>query len=170
MRTPVGWTLCACCALWGTSAAAHAAPEQITSTTAVSTAASDNSARAAHAWLDRRVLTLLAMGCLVGVIAGWASGGPRETRLRLLKKPKKARLSVLVSPGPAPRLIPGDSPHATRSRWARAQVSRQTPIGDTHPRVLHYFAPFADAAAASEDARVDYLLESDEADAPTESN
>jgi hypothetical protein len=104
------------------------------------------------------------------MIAGWASAGPRDTRLRLLKKPKKARLSVLVSPGPAPRLIPGDSPNARRARWARAPVSRQTSVGDTHPRVLHYFAPFADAAETNEDARVDYLLESDEAEAPADSD
>jgi hypothetical protein len=118
---------------------------------------------------DRRVLTLLAMGCLVGMIVGWAGGGPRDIRLRLLHKPKKARPSVLVSPGPAPRLIPGDSPHATRARWARAPVSRQTPVGDTHPRVLHYYAAFADSTEASEEARVDFLLE-DEADAPADSD
>jgi hypothetical protein len=49
-------------------------------------------------------------------------------------------------------------------------------VGDTHPRVLHYFAAFADSAEAGEDAHVDYLLESSEdveeplpdaADAPT---
>jgi hypothetical protein len=120
--------------------------------------------------LDRRVLTLLAMGCLVGVIAGWASGGPRETRVRLLTKPNKKPPPVLVSPGPAPRLIPGDSPHARRARWARAPVSRQTPVGATHPRVLHYFAAFADSTEASEDAHVDYLLESDEAEPPTEAD
>jgi hypothetical protein len=54
-------------------------------------------------------------------------------------------------------------------------VSRQTPAGDTHPRVLHYFAAFADSAEAGEGAHVDYLLESsdevaeslaDPADAP----
>jgi hypothetical protein len=90
--------------------------------------------------------------------------------MRLLKKPKKARPSVLVSPGPSPRLIPNDSPNATRARWARAPVSRQTPVGDTHPRVLHYFAPFADSAEPSEDAHVDFLLEAEEAEPPIESD
>jgi hypothetical protein len=186
MRAPFGWTLksgaslqilCGCCALWGAPAVALATPEQITSTTAVATPlpaamnslANHSTARVRGFLFDRRVLTLLATGCVVGMIAGWASGGPRETRLRLLNKPKKTHLSVLVSPGPAPRLIPSDSPKARRARWTRAPVSRQTPVGDTHPRVMHYLAAFADSAEATEDARVDYLLESDEEEAPTDS-
>lgn len=189
MRTPFGWTLtaqaslrilCACCALCGAPAAALAASEQSTATTAASTVpaaaanstAHDHTAEVSRSSLDRRVLTLLAMGCLVGMIAGWARGGPRETRVRLLHKPKKTHLSVLVSPGPAPRLIPGDSPNARRARWSRAEVSRQTPIGATHPRVLHYLAAFADSPDASDEAHVDYLLDEeslpDPANAPTD--
>jgi hypothetical protein len=124
--------LCASCVLLGTPAAALAAPKQVTPTPAVTTPAAttstaDNSnAHSDGVSFDRRVLTLLAMGCLVGMIVGWVGGGPRETRLHLLAKPKKAHLSVLVPPGPAPRLIPNDSPNATRARWTRAPVSRQT--------------------------------------------
>lgn len=135
-----------------------------------SSPANDSTARVGGFSFDRRVFTLLAMGCLVGLIAGWVRAGPREPRLRLLNKPKKTELSVLVSPGPAPRLVPSDSPNATRARWSRAEVSRQTPAGATHPRVLHYFAPFADSAEASEDAHVDFLLESEEGEPPTESD
>ena len=143
MRASFGWTptwltslqvLCAYCALLGTPVVALAAPEQVTPTSAVTTpvlAATTSTADNSNAHIggvsfDRRVLTLLAMGCLVGMIVGWVSGGPRETRLHLLEKPKKAHLSVLVPPGPAPRLIPNDSPNATRARWTRAPVSRQT--------------------------------------------
>jgi hypothetical protein len=191
MRTPFGWTLtaqaslrilCAWCVLCGAPAAALAAPDQSTSTTAVTTmppgaanpTANGAAAQVGRGSVDRRVLTLLAMGCLVGMIAGWARGGPREPRVRLLHKPKKTHLSVLVSPGPPPRLIPGDSPNARRARWSRAEVSRQTPIGATHPRVLHYIAPFADPADASDEARIDFLLEeeplTDPADATTDSD
>jgi hypothetical protein len=132
--------------------------------------ANGDSAAVASASFDRRVLTLLAMGCLVGMIAGWASGGPREPRVRLLKKPKKTHLSVLVSPGPAPRLIPGDSPNATRARWRRAEVSRQTPIGATQSGGIHYIAAFADPAEASDDSHIDYLLESDEIEPATDAD
>lgn len=173
MRTPFGWTLtaqtslqvlCACCALWCAPAAALAAPEQITPMPVVSTPApgaatsmaNDSSVRIGGVSFDRRVLTLLAMGCLVGMIAGWVSVAPRETRFRLLNKPKKTRLSVLVPPGPAPRLIPRDSPNATRA--SRAPVSRQTPAGATRPRVINYIAAFGDSAEASAGGRVDYLL------------
>jgi hypothetical protein len=190
MRTPFGWTLtsqtslqvlCASCALWCAPAAALAAPEQITPTPVVSTPApvaatsmaDISTARIGGVWFDRRVLTLLAMGCLVGMITGWASGGPRETRFRLLNKPKKTHLSVLAPPGPAPRLIPSDSPNATRARWTRAPVSRQTPAGATGSSAVDYIAVFADSAEASEGARVDYLLESSDSeeesvDPPTE--
>ena len=174
MRTPFGWSLtsqtslqvlCACCALWSAPAAALAAPEQITPTPVISTPApaatsmaNDSTARIGGVSFDRRVLTLLAMGCLVGMIAGWVGGGPRETHFRPLNKPKKMRLSVLVPPGPAPRLIPSDSPNATRARWTRAPVSRQTPAGATGSGVIDYIAAFADSAEASEGGRVDYLL------------
>jgi hypothetical protein len=174
MRTPFGWTLtartslhalCACCALWCAPAAALAASEQIapmpvsTPASAAATSMANNSTvRIGGVSFDRRLLTLLAMGCLVGVIAGWVGGGPRETRFRLLNKPKKTRLSVLVPPGPAPRLIPRDSPNATRPSSTRAPMPRQTPAGATRPRVVTYIAAFADAAEASEAGRVDYLL------------
>jgi hypothetical protein len=92
------------------------------------------------------------------MIVGWVSGGPRDTRFRLLNRPKKTRLSVLVPPGPPSRLIPSDSPNATRARWTRAPVSRQTPACATGSGVIDYIAAFADSAEASEGDRVDYLL------------
>jgi hypothetical protein len=180
MRKPFGWTrptqtslraLCACCALWVTPAVALPAADHTTPTTAISPTAPASSASLANnrtaqvggVWFDRRVLMLIAMGCLIGMIAGWASGGPRETRFRLLNKPKKTQVSVLVPPGPAPRLIPGDSPNATRARSTRAPVLRQTPAaGPARSRVIDYIAPFADPAARSEAARIDYLLSSSE--------
>lgn len=142
MRTPFGWTLtcrpplqvlCACCVLWAVPADALAAAQQIT---------------------PGHVLTLLALGGLVGIIAGWSRRGARKPRVRLLNKPKKTRLSVLVPPGPAPRLVPGDSPNATRAQ-TRAPLSSQLPAGATH---FDYIAAFADSGEASEGARVDYLL------------
>jgi hypothetical protein len=174
MRTPFRWTrpsqtslhaLYVCCALWGAPAAALAEPEQTTPTPVVSTpapaaatVANNSPARIASLLFDRRVLMLLAMGGLIGMIAGWVGRDPREPRVRLLNKPKKTCLSVLVPPGPAPRLIPGDSPNATRPRSTRAPVPRQTPIGAARPRVIDYLAAFADSAEASEGVRVDYLL------------
>ena len=41
---------------------------------------------------DRRVLILLAMGCIVGMIAGWVNGGPRETGERPLGREPVARV------------------------------------------------------------------------------
>ena len=102
-----------------------------------------------------QVWCLLALGCVVGVIAAWVSRGPRKTRLRLLNKPTKARLPVLVPPGPAPRLIPSDSPNATRPVGTGAPLSRQLPAGATH---INYIAAFADSGKGSEGGRVDYLL------------
>jgi hypothetical protein len=149
-----------------------AATEQVTPTPAASAPVSvarinNSTTHVGGVSFDRRVLTLLAMGCLVGVIAGWVSGGPREPRLRLLSKAKKTRLSVLVLPGPAPRLIPSDSPNATRARWARASASRQTPDGATRPGIVDYLAVFAGSAEGSEGDRVDYLLESTDSASPT---
>jgi hypothetical protein len=178
MRTPFRWTLpgqsplqvlCTCCALWGAPAAVAGTPEQVTPAPVVSTPApaaapstpKDNTARTGG--VDRRVLTLLAMACLVGMIAGWTSGGPREPRVRLLTKPKKTeQLSVLVPPGPTPRLIPSDSPNATRARPGRAPVPRQTPAGTSRSGIVDYIAPFTDAAKTSGEGRLDYLLESDD--------
>lgn len=150
MRIPFGsltshtslQVLCACCAFWGMPAAA--------------------AARGGSVFFDRRVLTLLALACLVGMIAGWVGGGPRETGFRLLNKPKKSHLSVLVPPGPAPRLIPGDSPNATRAQRALAPLPRQTPADAGGSGGINYIAAFADSAEASEGAKVDYLLVSSE--------
>jgi hypothetical protein len=153
MRTPWLHALCVCCALWGLSGAALAEPVQVTPAPAA--AAKNTAARIGSILLDRQVLTLLAMGCVIGMIAGWIRRDPREPRVRLLHKPKKTCLSILVPPGPAPRLIPGDSPNATRPRSTRAPVQRQTPVGAARPRVIDYLAAFADPAEAS---GVDYLL------------
>jgi hypothetical protein len=180
--------VCACCVLWSAPADARSAAEQITSPTAVSAQPSiaantighnsgtrANSARTsvAHsrradspAGFDKRVLTLLGMGGVIGLIAGWASGGPRETRFRLFNKPKKTHLSVLVPPGPPPRLIPNESPYATRARWTRDPIPRPMPPPGTQSRVIHYLAPFADSPETSESAQVDYLLE--ETDPPSD--
>jgi hypothetical protein len=170
MQKPVGqtlssltslWILCACCALWGAPAAAQAASEHITPTPALSTSAATaptSTARGGGVWFDRRVLTLLAIGCLVGILAGWASRDPRETHFRLLNRPRKTGLPVLVPPGPAPRLIPSDSPNSTRARWTRAPVSCQTRASATRSGVIDYIAAFADSAEASDGDRVDYLL------------
>jgi len=178
MRTPLRWTLtrhislhalCACCALWGAPAVTLAVPEQITPTPVtsapVSTAATPTTnngiARVGSVSVVRLVLTLLAVACLIGMIAGWGRGGPRKPRLRLLNKPKKTPLSVLVPPGPAPRLIPSDSPNATRAHGTRTPMSRQLPAGATH---INYLAAFSDSANASERARVDYLLVSSDSE------
>src|SRR5689334_2134881 len=99
-------------------------------------------------------LMLLALGCCIGLIAGWVSKVPRKTRVRLLTKPKDADLSVLVAPGPAPRLVPSDSPHATRPH-ARAPLTRQPPPANvTH---VDYSAAFSDGGTGQDESRVDYL-------------
>lgn len=108
-------------------------------------------------------LTLLAIAWLVGMIAGWISRGHRETRLRLHHKPKKSALPVLVPPGPAPRLIPSDSPKAARA-------SRLRPAGGPRYGAIDYLAAFSDSP---ERGRVDYLLVSSDSveesvDAPEE--
>jgi hypothetical protein len=176
MRTPFGWTLpsqtslqvaCACYALWGGPTAALAAPEQsrpapVASTpapAAPTTVADDSTARIGGASFNRRVLMLVAVGCLVGIIVGRARRDrPRETRFRLYNKPQKVRVSVLVPPTPAPRLIPSESPNATRARSIGAPVSRPTPVGAAGLGVIHYIAAFADSAEASGGTRIDYLL------------
>ena len=175
MRMPFAWTLpsqtslqvvCACYALWGAPAAGLAAPEQIVSTPVVSTTApaaptstaNNGAVRIDSVVFNRRVLTLVAMGCLAGAIVGWVWRGSRETRFRLLSKPKKMGLSVLVPPTPAPRLIPGDSPNATRARSIRAPIPRQTPAVATRSGVIDYIAAFADPGEARRGSRVDYLL------------
>jgi len=175
MRTPFGWTLtsqtplqvlCACFVLWGMPTAALAAPEQLTPPSVQSTAAPaavtatpDNSA--AHiggASFNRRALLLLALACLIGLMVGRASRGAREPRVRLLNKPKKTPLSVLVPSRPVPRLIPGDSPHATRPRSTPVPVPRRTPESTTG--VIDYLAAFAGSAEGGDKLRVDYLLDS----------
>jgi hypothetical protein len=166
MRTPFRWALqsqaslhilCACCVFSGTPAAALATPGQMTPAPVVSGPASG-------ALSERRVVLLLAIGsvvavgCVVGMIGGRTSRSPREPRLRLINKPKRTNLSVLVPPGPAPRLIPSDSPNAARKRPAHSPVPRQTPDGTTRSGIVDYLAAFADASKASERERVDYLL------------
>lgn len=180
MRTPFGWTLrsrtslrlvrvvCACCAICGAPAVALSAPGQViasgavaaTSAAAVAPSAANNGvARADSSSFDRRVLILFAMGCVIGLIAGWVGGAPRDAHVRLFNKPKKkVRLSVLVPPGPAPRLVPGDSPNATRARSTRPPVPRQTPAGATGSGAVDYIAAFGDPADTAD--RVDYLLAS----------
>jgi len=109
------------------------------------------------------LVALLALVCVVGTIVGWARNGPREPRVRLLARPKKTHLTVLVPPGPAPRLVAGESPNATRARPAPAPVLRTAPAG-TGSGVIDYIAPFADSGEANETARVDYLLEAGDGD------
>jgi hypothetical protein len=106
-------------------------------------------------------LALIALVFLVGTLAGRARKAPREPRVRLLARPKKMRLTVLVPPGPAPRLVPGDSPNATRARAARVSVPRTAPVG-TGSGIIDYIAPFGGSAEPGEPARVDYLLEPDD--------
>lgn len=163
MRTQV---FCACLALWSVPAGSLGAAEQVTPATVVSTpaaaagtsAARHDTVRIGSVSFDRRALALVAMVCLVGTIAGLATRHPREPRVRSLAKPKRTRLTVLVPPGPAPRLIPGDSPNATRARRARAPVTRMAPAG-TGSGIIDYIAPFVASESASEKARVDYLLD-----------
>ena len=45
-------------------------------------------------------LALIALVFLVGTFAGRARKGPREPRVRLLARPKKMRLTVLVPRAP----------------------------------------------------------------------
>jgi hypothetical protein len=186
MRTPFAWTLpsqvslqavCACYALWGAPAVGLAASEQImpppaVATPAVSTASpaaptsttNSGTARIGDAVFNRRVLTLVALGCVVGTIIGWVRRSPHVTGVRLLHKPKKMRLSVLVPPTPAPRLVPGDSPNATRARSIRAPLPRQTPAGAPRSGAIDYIAAFADPGKARGGSRVDYLLVSSDSE------
>jgi hypothetical protein len=136
MGTRFGWApkwltslqaLCACGALFGAPAGALGATSELAPPTATAPSIVTSDAQVFGFSFDRRVLTLLVMGCVVGMIAGWANGGPRETRLRLFKKQKTTHLAVIVPAGPAPRLIPSDSPNVTRARWNRTPVSRRTP-------------------------------------------
>jgi hypothetical protein len=161
MRTQTSLiVLCACCAICGVCATALAAPEHTKPMPVATSTAPDSATHIGRIVFDRRVLTLLAIGGLVGMLLGWLGRDPREPQIRLLNKPKKEDLSILVPAGPAPRLIPGDSPNATRPRSTRAPVPRQTPVGAARPRVIDYLAAFADSPDASGEARVDYLLES----------
>jgi hypothetical protein len=75
--------------------------------------------------------------------------------VRLLNKSHETGLSVLVPPGPAPRLVPGDAPNATRPNGTRAPLTRHPPATLTH---VDYLAAFADSGERSEADRVDYLL------------
>jgi hypothetical protein len=153
MRTPFRWRLlCACFAFWSMPAA------------------SQDTVQIGSVSFDRRAIALLLLVCLAGWIAGLASKSPRAPRIRLLTRPKKTRLPVLIPPGAPPRLIPGDSPNATRARRARAPVPRQAPTG-TGTGIIDYIAPFADSGDSSDNARVDYLLDAgDGSDSPDRSS
>jgi hypothetical protein len=178
MRTPCGWTpprqkswplLCVFLTLWNGPAASvgapkHIMPPSVVSASAPAAAASTTTHETVQIGglsFDRRVLALVAMVCLVPTIAGRAGRGAREPRVRLLTRPKKTSLTVLVPPGPAPRLVPGESPNATRARPAHAPVPRQAPAG-AGSGIIDYIAPFAGSGEGNEKARVDYLLESGE--------
>ena|SRR6185503_18209772 len=113
-----------------------------------------------------RYVVILALACLVGLVIGWISGAPRGTLLRLLNRPKKTSLPVLVPPGPPPRLVPGDSPNATRARTVAAPGPRQTPVGNRRPGAIDYLAVFGDPPEGSDTTRVDYLLEPGDEDEP----
>ena len=167
-------TICACCALWGLSTAALAAPEHVQPVLVESTAApvaasstpKDSAARADDApdasddSIVGRVLMLVALAGVVGVIAGCRDRRSRGVPLRLLHKPKKTSPPrVLVPPGPVPTLIPAQSPKATRARSSVA-VPRQTPAGIPSSGVIDYIAAFSESAKGNEETRVDYVLES----------
>jgi hypothetical protein len=117
-----------------------------------------------------QLLVLLVLACLAGLIVGWFSGAPRGTLLRLLNKPKKAPPPpVLVPPGPTPRLVPADSPKATRARSIAAPGTRQTPPGIKRSGPIDYIAVFGDPVEGNEATRVDYLLDpGDEEDEATD--
>jgi hypothetical protein len=120
--------------------------------------AKHNTVRIGGIAFDRRVLALVATVCFVGTIAGWATRGPRVLRVRLLNKPTKTHLTVLVPPGPTPRLVPNESRNATRARSTLAPVSRLAPSGPGSG-IIDYIAPFASSGEASERVQVDYLLD-----------
>lgn len=100
---------------------------------------------------------LFAIGCVVGLIAG-SVRRRRTIRFGLIHKPQKSSPVVLVPPGPVPRLIPGDSPNATRARQSHAQVLRQTPANATGAGMVDYIAAFA-GPEKTEGKPIDYLLE-----------
>jgi len=106
---------------------------------------------------------LLLLACLVGFVIGWFGGGPRVL-LRLLNKPKKTPPPILIPPGPTPRLVPGDSPNATRARSIPAPGARQTPTGMRRSGPIDYIAVFTGPPDGRDNARVDYLLEPGEED------
>jgi hypothetical protein len=172
MRTPFVWirlspssllVLCACCALWAAPVTVRAATEPLESTrtvakrsvsSATGAVSNDSTEQVPERLRDKRLLMLLAAGCVVGLIASCSRASAPEIRFRLLHKPKKTPLPVLVPPGPPPRLIPGESPNATRARTARAEVSRQKPAGARPTGLVDYIAAFGDPAKAN----VDYVL------------
>jgi hypothetical protein len=162
--------LFACCVFWGLPTAALAVTEDIRPALVESTAAPSTSTlspdvvRADEPSIEKRVLALLALACALGLIVGRRDRRPRGTQLRLHNKPKKTAPTILVPPGPAPPLIPGDSPKATRRAGSTVPVLRQTPDGIPSSGLIDYLAPFSDSAEGSEGTRVDYLLEAGEAE------
>jgi hypothetical protein len=158
--------VCARCVLWSATVTVLAASGQVTATSVSSTptAAAATSpedskpTRAGGSVLDLRVLALVAIAGSAGLIAGRFTRGRREIRFRLLHKPKKTSLPVLVSSEPAARLVPGELPHATRAPRAGPPVTRQVPVGAPRPGVIHYLAAFAESANPSHQTPIDYLL------------
>lgn len=110
------------------------------------------------------LLALVAGVFLVGTLSGRARGNPRDTRVRLLAKPKRTGLTVLVPPGPAPRLIPSEAPNATRARPVPAAAPRKMPRASSG--IIDYIAPFVGSGDAGDNARLDYLLEPGEDEPP----
>jgi len=162
--------LFACCVLWGLPTAALTAteyiqPAPVEATAAPSTSTLNNDvARADEPSIEKRVLALLALACALGLIVGRRDPRPRGTQLRLHNKPKKMPPTILVPPGPAPYLVPGDSPKATRRAGSTVPVLRQTPDGIPSSGLIDYLAPFSASAEGGEGTRVDYLLEAGEAE------
>jgi hypothetical protein len=175
LRTPFGCgptsrvsllALCTCCAFWGDSLIARAAPAEVTATTVTPTPApaargspqNNASARAGRGSFDKRVLVLVVLAGSVGMIVGWSNRGRREIRFRLLNKPNKAPLPVLVPPRPTARLVPGDLPNATRALRTRAPIPQPIHTGGSRSRVIHYLAVFAESAQPSSQTPIDFLL------------
>jgi hypothetical protein len=110
------------------------------------------------------LLALVAVVFLVGTLSGRARGNPRDPRVRLLAKPKRTRLTVLVPPGPTPRLIPSESPNATRARPVPAAAPRRMPGAGSG--IIDYIAPFVSSGEARDTLRVDYLREPGDDESP----
>ena len=139
------------------------APTTSIAPTAPTSTATDSTSPPDSAFFNKRVLTLVALGCLAGLLLGsWIRIDPPETRFRLFNKPKKIGPSILIPSTPVPRLIPGDSPNATRARSTRTPIPRQKPEGIARSGLIDYIAVFSGAGKASDATPVDYLLVPDD--------